>query len=295
MGLQLRNLTLAMAAILATSGCASAGGSSSQLQSTVYATHRLVQDLSENLSTTVEQLSGTSAELVARLGSTDQQIRELVSLAQENQYKLEQLQHGLDTLTATLYRHLNLSPPEQAFVPAPRRPLGGDFPQRRIVVEPPLGQAQPDTGVRTVTTTPPTTLLSPELGRDDPVEATAHYRQAQVLYADDNYADALRQFEEHLTMFPGTELSAKAAYWRAQCHLKMGQYTEAISGFENFRGDYPDHDSVPVAMHNQAVSYSRLGQNARAVELFQRLIREHPDAPATENARGMLRQLQSLN
>lgn len=284
MGLQLRNLALAMAAVLATSGCASAGGSTIQLQSTVSATHRMVQDLSENLSGTLDQLNGTSAELVARLGTTDQQMRELISVAQENQYKLEQLQHSLDTLTATLYRHLNLSPPEQTVVPAPRRPL--DIPQRRIVVEPPVSQAQPDTGV--------TTLVSPELPRDT-AEENAHYRQAQQLYASENYADALRQFEEHLRMFPNSEHSAKAAYWRAHCHFKMGQYPEAISGFEKLRTDYPANSKVPIAMHNQAVAYSRLGQNARAVELFQRLIREHPDDVATEGAREKLRQLQNLN
>lgn len=300
MGYQVRNLTLAMAAILATSGCASAGGSSSQMQSTVYATHRMVQDLSENLSGTLDQLNGTSAELVAKLGATDQQMRDLVSVAQENQYKLEQLQRSLDMLTATLYRHLNLSPPEQVVLPIPRRPLGGtpepprgriEPPRGRIVVEPPVAPVRPDTGV--TTTTIPAPIL-PELAPDT-VEEDAHYRQAQQLYAGENYAKALGHFEEHLMMFPNSEHAAKATYWRAHCYFKMGQYSEAISGFDKLRSDYPANSKVPIAMHNGAVAYSRLGQNARAVELFQRLIREHPDDVATEGAREKLRQLQNIN
>ena len=297
MGLKLRHLTLAVAVMLTTSGCASAGGSSDQLRSTVYATHRMVQDLSQNLSGTVEQLSGTSAELVARIGATDQQMRELVSVAQENQYKLEQLQYSLDTLTATLYRHLNLSPPEQAVLPAPRRPVsrGQDFTRGQIVVEPPAGLPQPDTAVTRAVTPPPTFTPFDRGPRTAGVEENAHYRQAQQLYAGENYAEALRQFEEHLTMFPSSEHAAKASYWLAHCHFKLGQYPEAIGGFDRLRTDYPDNNKVPIAMHNQAVAYSRLGQNARAIELFQRLIREHPDDVATEGAREKLRQLQSLN
>ena len=280
MGTRLYHLNFAVALMLLTSGCASAGGSSDQLRSTVYATHRMVQDLNQNLSGTVTQLSSTTAELVARLGASDQEMRELMSVAQENQYKLERLQYSLDTLTATLYRHLNLSPPEPAMLPAPSRPIGWtpEMTRGEIVIEPPLGQPQPDTSL------PPAQTIDED----------AHYRQAQQLYASDNFMDASRHFEEHLSLFPDSKHKAKAAFWRAHCHLRMGEYPEAISGYEEVRDQYPDSDKVPTAMYNQAVAYSRLGQNARAIELFQRLVREYPDDVATEGARGALRQLQSL-
>lgn len=284
-GTGLHHVGLALAVMLATTGCASAGGSSDQLRSTVYATHRMVQDLSQNLSGTVTQLSGTTAELVARLGTTDQQMRELLSVAQENQYKLEQLQYSLNTLTATLYRHLNLSPPEPAILPSPSGPPGlvPEITRGEILVEPPLGVPRPDTSAFA----PDRAALS--------LEADAHYRQAQQFYADEDYLQALRQFEEHLAKYPNSDHRINSAYWRAHCHFKMGEYAEAITGFTDLRSQYPDHMKVPTAMYHQAVAYSRLGQNARAVELFQRLVREHPDAVATEGARGALRQLQTLN
>ncbi len=282
------HLKLAVAVVLLTSGCASAGGGS-QLQSTVYATHRMVQELNQNLSGTVTQLSSTTAELVARLGASAQEMRELMSVARENQYKLERLQYSLDTLTATLYRHLNLSPPESRVPPAPSRPIGRTPESTRggILVEPPLGRPQPDTG---------RSGLAPDTGAAvaPTIDEDAHYLEAQQLYASDNYMDALRHFEEHLRLFPDSKHRAKATYWRAHCHFKMGEYSEAISGFDGLREQFPDSDKVPTAMYNQAVAYSRLGQNARAIELFQRLIREYPDAVATEGARGALRQLLSL-
>ena len=293
MGARLHHLNFAVALMLLTSGCASAGGSSDQLRSTVYATHRMVQDLNQNLSGTVTQLTSTTAELVARLGASNQEMRELMSIAQENQYKLEQLQYSLDTLTATLYRHLNLSPPEPA-LPAPSRPIGRAPERTRgdIVVEPPLGWPQPDTSG---------TDLRPGFRPGSPPSVTqtidedAHFREAQQLYASDDYMAALGRFEEHLSLFPDSEHRAKATYWRAHCHFKMGEFGEAISGFNELRDQFPNSDKVPTAMYNQAVAYSRLGQNARAIELFQRLVREYPDAVATEGARGALRQLRSLN
>lgn len=290
MGARLYHLSRVVALMLLTSGCASAGSSSSQLQSTVYATHRMVQDLNQNLSGTVAQLSSTTAELVARLGASNQEMRELMSVAQENQYKLEQLQYSLDSLMATLYRHLNLSPPEPRVLPAPSTPIGRTPKTRgEIVVEPPLGRPQPDTALRPD--------LAPDIAAPagQTIDEDAHYLEAQQLYASDNFMEALRHFEDHLRLFPDSKHRAKATYWRAHCHFKMGEYSEAISGFDGLREQFPDSDKVPTAMYNQAVAYSRLGQNARAIELFQRLVREYPDDAATERARGALRQLRSLN
>ena len=292
---QVRLSSCVLAVVFATSGCASAGPSNDQLRSTVFATHRIVQDLNENLTGSVSRLSGTTAELAARIDSSDQQTRELMSVAQENQFKLEQLQRSLDTLTATLYRHLNLSPPEPAILPQPTRPIGsspsvttpGD-----IIVEPPP-TTQPT--APSISTAPPSDgLVTPTDPETQSIDADVHYREAQQLYANEDYQVALAKFAEHLSLFPDSAHAVNAAYWRAHCYFKMGDYPEAITGFEALRQNSPDSGKVPIAMHNQAVAYSRLGQNERAIELFQRLIREHPDDVATQSAREKLRQLQNI-
>lgn len=292
MRIRAHHFNLAIAVMLVTTGCATAGGSTDQLQSTVYATHRLVQDLSQNISGTVTRLSDTTAELVTRLDTSDRQLRELVSVAQENQRKLEQLQLSLDTLTQTIYRQYNLSPPRSSTLPSPGRPLSAppEFTRGEIIVEPPSGRPQSDTGILAEPSVTPPAGTAPDSTGED-----AHYRQAQQLYANDSYAQALQLFREHLMQFPTSKHSANAMYWLAQCSLRMGQNSEAIAGFDDLRAQYPDSGKVPSAMHNQAVAYSRLGQNARAIELFQRLIREYPDDVATVGAREKLRQLQNLN
>ena len=96
--------------VLVFPGCASAGPSdpADDLRSTIFATHRMVQGLDANLSGTVTKLSETTNSLTTRLDSTDQELRQLSSMAIENQRKIDRLQASVDSLTATLYRHFNL-------------------------------------------------------------------------------------------------------------------------------------------------------------------------------------------
>ncbi len=289
---------LAMSVALLSSGCATAGGSptgSSQLQNTVYETHRMVQNLEQNLSGSVSNLTQTTAAIAARLDSSDQEIRRLVSMAEENQRKLDGLQFTLDQLTTTLYQQLNLSPPPtRPNIPAQPQGNTGTIPrQPGVDVLPPAPQPQ----ITPPVTSPPDIL--PPGGAEETSsvgsDPEAHYLQAQQYYTNEEYTLALKQFEDHIANMPRSPYVANATYWRAQCYLRMGDYPEAIKGFETFRSQFGSSGKIPLAIHNEAVSYSRLGQTERAKALFQQLIREYPDDVATEGARKNLRQLQGLS
>ncbi len=298
-----------LCAALVFPGCASAGPSGDDdLRSTVFATNRIVQNLDTNLSGTVAKLSDTAATMAARLDTTDGELRQLSSLAAENQRKIERLQSSLDSLTATLYRHFNLSAPQPIAAPALSFPSPGPAPAQTggVVVQPPstLGQRPvapvsagpteilpPLEGAAPAITAPPSTVTAPPAATPG-VDEVEHYRAAQQLYAREDYASAMKQFDEHLKLYPNSANAANAAYWKAHCSFRLNDYPLAIQGFEELRTKYPTSDKVPTAMHNQAVAFSRLGQNQRAIELFQQLIREYPDHPATEGAREKLRQLQ---
>jgi tol-pal system protein YbgF len=295
MSMRNRYFYLILSVVLLNNGCATAGGSSSQLENAVYQTHRMVQDLDRDLSTSLEQLNNITAELVTRIDTSDNETRKLISVAEENQYKLDTLQRTLDQLTATLYKHLNLSPPTTMRVrPTPTQPFG--TPGTAVPPRPSTGQ--PGDVAPQPTVTPPTISTPPAVvpPTSAPVaDADAHYRKAQELYGAEQYDAALRQFQEHIDKFPNSEHIANATYWRAHCYYKMGNYEKAVEGFDELRSKYPNSGKVPIAMHNEGVAYSRLGQNERAKALFQRLIREYPDDVATEGAREKLRQLQGLN
>lgn len=254
-------------------------------KNTIYATHRIVQELEKTMNGTLSRLNDTTIDLVSRVEASERRSRELLSIAEENQRKLDTLQRSLTELTVTLYRHLDLSPPVPAVALAPR---GGarsiDVQTGGITVERPvLGQVSSNAAFE-----------NPEAVLETP-NPDAHYRGAQQLYANEEYALALERFVEHLTLFPQSKHTSNAQYWKAHCYFKMGEYESANTEFEILRERHPNSGKVPIAMHNQAVAFSRLGQNARAEALFLKLIEEYPDDVATEGARAKLRQLRSLN
>ena len=277
-------LPFALIAIVALthSSCATAGGrvgaaGSDPVRSTVYDTHRMTQKLDTSLS----RLNETTAELLVRIEASDREMRRLMSVAEENQVKLELLQQSIDDLTATIYKQFNLSPPSRRTPRGPARPPSPvDMEGEGIIVVPPDG-TQPF-------------LPSVDLIPPPPLDAEAHYRQAQNMYSTQDYGRALEQFSTHLALFPASKYVGNAQYWRAHCLFKLGEFETAIDEFDLFRTRYPTSGKVPTAMHNQAVSFSRLGQSERAKELFKDLILQYPNDAAAESAREKLRSLQGL-
>jgi tol-pal system protein YbgF len=292
----------ALSVSLLATGCATAGGvtsgggGSSQLSNTVYETHRMVQNMEQNLTGSVSTLARNTAEISARIEQNELETRRLIGMAEQNQRKLDTLQYTLDDLMATLYKEMNLSPPTRVTMPSQPNSNLGTTPlpttgPPQVSVTPPVTQ-QPDT---IVNTQPPQTTFTPQVGDSAAGDSTTHYRQAQQYYTDADYTMAIKQFGEHMTLFPNSPHAANASYWKAHCSFKMGDYAEAVTGFEGLRTQYPTSEKVPIAMHNEAVAYSRLGNMDRAKALFQQLIREYPDDVATEGARDKLRQIQGLN
>jgi len=284
---------LTLSTVLLTSGCATAGGTTSQLESAVYQTHRIVQDLDRNLSGSVTRLSETSAELLARIESTENDTRRLLGVAEENQRRLDAIQQNLESLTTVLYRQFNLSPPTNTF------PQTSPSPQNNTFTPPDSGNIRVLPPVRNpVENTPSPEIQAPV--NTIPQQPTGpsledHFLQGQDYYKADDYAAALQQYQDHIAKFPTSQYAEEVYYWIAHCTFKMGDYDQAIVKFEQFRGSYPANVKVPYAMHNQAVAYSRIGQNERAKSLFQRLIREYPDDGASVSARKQLRQLEGLS
>lgn len=274
-------ITPTIVLLLLAGGCmTAAGGGGGASGDTSYATYRMVQDLSA----AVDNLNQTTAAMSVRLDETDRTLRELRSMSEENQAKLNQLQSSLDRLTATIYEQFGLTPPPRAnqsnssvyIAPEPRTIESGE-----IVVQPPT----------TVPTTPESSLpprATSSMGIDE------HYNEAQQLYGAGDYEAALLKFAEHLRMYPQSPHASNAQYWKAHCHFKLGNYESAIEEFERLRSNYPNSNKVPTAMHNEAVAYSRLGQTARAEALFRRLVVEYPDDAAADSARDKLRQMQGL-
>ncbi len=123
---------LAVAPLL--SGCATGG---SNLQNTVVATNRHVQNLERNLQGSVQQLNETAAGLLARVDANDQALRSVAGRLEENQARLDALEQRLDSLIRTYSRQRALA--------APGSPTGQsevEISDQDFVVENPDGAAR---------------------------------------------------------------------------------------------------------------------------------------------------------
>lgn len=254
------------------------------LQGSVDETNRNVQSMQQDL----KSVSSSTADIAARMNATEQQLRVLTTLAEDNQHSIAQLQSSIDDMMRVLYQQRGLTPPTGPSVST----TPGLAPTVPGTVPPATGfnpsQPVPTPQISTTQTSVP---LNPaaSLGADQ------HYMAAIASYDKGEYSAALKQFDEHVVKFPTSPHLASAVYRKAHCYFKMEDYPQAIKGYNQLRLNHASSEKVPFSIYNEAVAYTRLGQPDKAKTLFQQLIREYPDDATAESARNGLRQLQGLN
>jgi len=86
-------------------------GVSKEVKNTIYDTQARVKRLDTTLEGSVTKLNETTAVLITRVDQSDEQTRQLKSVLEENQVRLEALAREFSELRTTLYRHWNLTPP----------------------------------------------------------------------------------------------------------------------------------------------------------------------------------------
>lgn len=276
-----------LGAIVVAASCLEAGAASDQVETLLYDTHRKVTNLNDNLDGAIKQLNETTTQLVSRVDETEIQTRQLKSMMEENQVKLDVLEKQLGELTTTIYRQFNLTAGGR-YNPA------GQPPSDSVAIVPP-----PGTGAPAVTGAPGAALdtaaePAPEAPSTAPASGAAHavYQQAQKTWLSEDYNGALQLFSDFLNRYPDTELAGNAQYWQGRCFLKLDRYEEAVSAFQNVRTKYPENDSkVSQAMQSQAVALSRLGRNDEAEQLLTEVVQKYPTTSAARQAESDLAKL----
>jgi len=292
---------------LATS-CGTTGGK--QVEMVIYDMHRRVTKLDKGF----DGINTTFADLSVKLQENEQTMKSLQSVIEENQVKITQLSKDLNELKTTLYRHLNLSvgsaSAPSTTLTTPREvsgnveilpPSSAQAPELQTPPQPatPVQPAQPKP---ISSTTQPGNISQPQTLAVPPAEqvtATAEpkddYLEAQRLFANEKFEEALARFDKHIKNFPTQETTPNAQFWKAKCLMNLNRYQEAIQEFDALKNNYPNHQKIPTALQNQAVAYSRLGQNDKAIQILKELIDKYPLSAAAEQARADLEKLQNLN
>ncbi|MGC8846984.1 MAG: hypothetical protein ACP5QY_14180, partial [Candidatus Hydrogenedens sp.] len=220
-----------------TTSCGTTGGK--QVETVIYDMHRRVTKLDKGF----DGINTTFADLSVKLQENEQAMKSLQSVIEENQVKITQLSKDLNELRTTLYRHLNLSvggasaPSTTSTVP--KEVMGN------VEILPPSSAQAPPIQVPTPTpSTPPTpprtaipaptttsmpsqtqTIAEPPTEQaTTAVDPKEDYNEAQKLFANEKYEEALARFDKHIKTFPTQESTPNAIFWKAKCLMNLNKY-----------------------------------------------------------------------
>lgn len=287
----LLSLCLAPIALGVLAGCETTGG---KLEPTVAAIQRRVVKIDDTVNGSVTKLNETTAALSARVEESDQQTRQLRSMAEENQVKLEELQREMKSIKTAVYKLIGATPPASPNIEPgvvkvePPNTAGTPLPPVTPEVQP---VAPPEGATVTEMPAAPAAPVTPAMSSADAAEAKRLYQQAQKTFANGDYAAAQQQFTDFLQRYGTADDASNAQFWVGKCHLNQDRYQEAIQAFEAVRTSYPNSNKVPWALQNAAVAHARLGQTQEAIKLFDEVIQNYPMSPAADGARSDLSKL----
>ena len=278
MGLGTSSLRAGAALLAATvllTGCATTSNQD-QVQNTIYQTYSLVRKLDTELSSTVSELGVSSADLSARVDSSEQNLRALQGMAEENQRKLQSIQQQLETLQRNLSRQLGSG----------------------AAAAPSAGAVSPGALEGGSAADGASASAAPAAGDVGSESAAQLYNQAQRSFINQDWESARAQYEEYLQRFPQTDLAENAQYWLALSYAKLaesrqdlGLYQQSVQGFEQLRSAYPSSSKVPTSLYDQAEVHLQLQQRDRAIALLRQIIDEYPMAPTAVRAKSKLQEL----
>jgi len=76
--------------------------------------------------------------------------------------------------------------------------------------------------------------------------AEGHFGKAIRLLKQENFQDAIAEYNKVIKLLPKSKIAQDAQYWIGQSYFRMGQLDEALSIFEKLIKDYPGSAIIPV-------------------------------------------------
>lgn len=118
------------------------------------------------------------------------------------------------------------------------------------------------------------------------------YNSALSDFTVGQWALCIQGFDMYLRNFARTDLADDAQWYVGECYQQDGKFAEAIDAYSRVIANYPKGDRVPDAYYKRGVALSAIGQTDRARESFETLMKNYPDH---EMARMAKQQIDRLN
>ena len=127
----------------------------------------------------------------------------------------------------------------------------------------------------------------------DPAREKADYDKAFNLLKQTQYAQAIKEFNQFLTSYPGSQYADNAQYWMAEANYVTQQYESAMKEYEKLIVQYPDSQKIAHAQLKIGYCYYELGQLDEAQRRLEELKQRYPDTTAGRLAEEKLKQIRT--
>lgn len=218
-----------------------------------------VSTLGTNMGRQMESLLKTEADMQVKLQDLSSQIDELQAKLEDTNYRLAQLSQQIAATNQEL----------KSFRTVPPAVL-------------PEGEAQQPGGA------PPP---QPNPGAGGGADPQTLYNSAYNDYLKGSYDLALREFQEYLNNFPGTDLADNATYWIGECYYRQRRFRQAVEQFDAVLERYPRSDKVAAATLKKGYAHLELGERSQGVVQLRHVIRQYPTSDEANLARQRLREI----
>ncbi len=118
------------------------------------------------------------------------------------------------------------------------------------------------------------------------------YNKSYRAVRDGKSGEAIRGFRLFLRLFPNSQLAGHSQYWLGEAYYALKQYPEALVEFQNLITNYPGSRKVPDAYYKRGLTYVRRGFPLIATLEFEKLLEKYPSHPLSKKAKVQLQNLE---
>ena len=226
------------------------------------------------------------ADILIRLNSLEQEVRELRGQNEEQTHTIEELKKRQRELYIDLDRRLlqierGEAREQSGTPPASSDDRSSSMPKSKPVPRTGMTEAPRDAGgVREV----PLSV--------DKTEQEA-YKDAFNLLRELEYDKAIAAFREFLQNYPDGRYAHIARYWLGEANYAQRNFRAAIGDYKSLIERYPDSPKVAEAMLKIGYSYNQLEEYQAARDILEKLTGEYAGTTEASQARNLLQKIRA--